>query len=103
MTYSSKALLMTFAILYAHAYSKLVHADIWDELLPVRTAASDARKVYQCADDDFEVVIELRKEPDGSHRLLLSIANKKVRDGRMYEPNQVAPAFNADTDVDVAI
>ena len=73
------------------------------ELLPVRTAVSDARKVYQCADDDFEVVIELRKEPDGSHRLLLSIANKKVRDGRMYEPNQVAPAFNADTDVDVAI
>ena len=73
------------------------------ELLPVRTAASDARIVYQCADDDFEVVLELRKEPDGSRRLILSIANKKVRDGRMGEPNQVKPAFNADADVDVAI
>ena len=31
MTYSSKALVMTLAIVYAHAYSMLVHADIWDE------------------------------------------------------------------------
>ena len=31
MTYSSKALTMTLTIMYAHAYPRLAHADIWDE------------------------------------------------------------------------
>ena len=73
------------------------------ELLPVRVAATDAQIFYRCADDDFEVVLKLRKESDGSRRLILSIANKKVRDGRMGESDGVKPTFNADTDVDVAI
>lgn len=72
-------------------------------LLPVRAAVTDAQIVYRCSDDDFEVVLELRKEPDGSRRLILSIANRKVRDGRMGESNRVKPTFNADADVDVAI
>lgn len=73
------------------------------ELVPVRAATTDAQIFYRCADDDFEVVLKLRKEPDGSRRLILSIANRKIRDGRMGESDRVKPTFNADADVDVAI
>lgn len=31
MTCSPKGLAMTLAIVYAHAYSMLVHADVWGE------------------------------------------------------------------------
>ena len=73
------------------------------DLLPVRAAATDAQIFYRCADDDFEVVLELCKESEVSRRLILSITNKKVRDGRIGESDGVKPTFNADTDIDVTI
>ena len=51
MTCSPKALIMPLAIVYAHAYSMLVHADIWDE--KTSTNGGVIRMVTTCVPQYF--------------------------------------------------
>lgn len=73
-------------------------------LLLNRTVACDGRIVYLCADDVFELRMELSGMKDGRRRLLLSVINKKVRDGSIDAPfKSQTPLFNADRDIEISI
>ena len=76
----------------------------WYGLLLNRTVACDGRVVYLCADDVFEIRMELSGMKDGRRRLSLSVMNKKVRDGKTDEPSKsLPPVFDADRDVEISI
>ena len=73
-------------------------------LLLNRTVACDGRVVYLCADDIFEIRMELNTEKDGGRRLSLSVMNKLVRDGKIDAPSKsLTPEFKAERDIEVSI
>ena len=73
-------------------------------LLLSRKVVCDGRVVYLCADDVFEIKMELNRIKDGERRLSLSVTNKKVRDGKVDTHSKtLSPVFDADRDIEISI
>ena len=73
----------------------------WAKIDLIWHKVSDARIIYECSSEEFEIVLEIVKTPSGITRMIFSVMNNLVREGHFDRLKANSSSFDSARDIEI--